>query len=590
MELSPSLRVHLDALAPYLEDKTVTEVLVAGPDRVLVSRGAAAFPIELELPETRIRALTERLARALGTQKSERAELTTGRLGELFVTLVGASRGPRCPLIRVARKSAVLDSLEALEARGEIDPSTKVALEAAIEARRAILLAGPRTARISDFLSAIGRGFAAQGRVVVLGEGLEGIAPLHVESGGVTAATALAADVLVVPDPTPEVWAQLLLLGRPFLTAVEAPDHEAGLLRALALTLAGHAGWSRAAGEALLQSSLGVVVGLGAAGEPLSGLFRPAFQDGRLGLVRDQSSARPEVPRRSSPPLRPPPAETKPVAAPPRPLPVRPKVEPSAARRPSSRPLSARPPTGRPMERTEPLTGPSPELSNALASGVGTADDDISEILPENLLSTSFVGRFQAGADDETRRGPSQKDPASQTLPLPDAIDEEATATPDLLEKDEVGFLEEETAGTKELVRNEPQERLPTLALPPPTRDRQRLGLGSEVWAAREYKRSPSEGTPDLAELHTSTGQLPPDLDPFDADQVDRTFQADGHEMIPTGSYAAEVIEPNPDDVRDSRIDPPGLVPATAEEWEDEAPSEIISPPVERGEPRRRLR
>ena len=90
MELSPSLRAHLDALAPYLEDKTVSEVLVAGPDQVLVSRGAVAFPIELELPETRIRALTERLARALGGHKSERAELTTGRLGELFVTLVGA--------------------------------------------------------------------------------------------------------------------------------------------------------------------------------------------------------------------------------------------------------------------------------------------------------------------------------------------------------------------------------------------------------------------------------------------------------------------------------------------------------------------
>lgn len=588
MELSPSLRVHLDALAPYLEDKTVSEVLVAGPDQVLVSRGAAAFPIELELPETRIRALTERLARALGSQKSERAELTTGRLGELFVTLVGASRGPRCPLIRVARRSAVLDSLEALEARGELDPSTKGALEAAVESRRAILLAGPRTARSSDFLSALGRAFSARGRVAVLGEGLEGIATLHVEAGGVTAATALGADVLVVPEPTPEVWAQLLLLGRPFLTAVEAPGPEAGLLRALALALAGHGGWSRAAAEALLESTLGLVVGLGAAGEPLRGLFRPIFQDGRLGLVRDQASSRPEARRPSAPPPRPPPADTKPVGVPSK-LPVpRPKVEPSAARRPSSRPASVRPPSGRPGERTEPLSGPSPELSSALASGAGTADADISEILPENLLSTSFVGRFQAGADDETRRGPRQPDPASQTLPLPDVVDEEATATPDLLEKEEVGFLEEETAGTKELLRNEPQERLPTLALPPPTRDRQRVGLGSEVWAAREYKRSPSEGTPDLAELHTSTGQLPPALDPFEADAVDRTFEADGHEMIPTGSYAAEVIEPNPDDVRDSRIDPPGLANANSDDWEDEEPSEIISPPV--AEPRRRLR
>lgn len=584
MDLSPSLRVHLDAIAPYLEDKTVTEVIVAGPGRVLVSRGGAAFPVELELPETRIRALSERLARALGPGKSERAELCTGRLGELLVTLVGASRGPRCPLIRVTRPSGRLDSLEALEARGELDPSTRASLEAAVAKRRGIVVLGPRVARTLDYLSALVRAWPSGQRVAILGDGPIDRAPLVLEADAVAAAAALGADVIVAAEPSPAVLSELLLLGRPFLVSLEIADQDAALTRVLALALAGHPTWSRAAAEALLESVVGHLLVLGPSGEVPRGWWSLVHQDGALklrseaGSLRPGSSRPPSLPRPNPSEVRPaPPASGRPSVSS-----SRPRPEPTASRRPSSRPPSHRPSSAEVAASALERPGSNPALSSALASGAATPED-ISEILPQNLLSTSFVGRMGSGNG-------ADRDRAGETLPIPPEHEpEDGAVTPDLVEGD-ADFNEEETAGTKELLRNEPQERLPTLAVPPPSRGRGRVGLGSDVWASREYKRlGPSEGTPDLAELHTSTGQLPPALDPFEGDPVEATFHADGHEMVPTGSYSPELIEPNPDDVRDSRVDPPDGPGTDTGSWADDE-EEGTMPPPERKEPRRRLR
>ena len=242
-----------------------------------------------------------------------------------------------------------------------------------------------------------------------------------------------------------------------------------------------------------------------------------------------------------------------------------------------------KPPPTRELERPA-------EISRALSSSAATADDraDLSDILPENLLSTSFIGRFDVSETDETKRGDGA-DPASQTMPplhIHGSFDitgsAEEVPTPDIDQADD-DFSDEETDGTKELERR-PAERLPTVTLPPPSQ-RPKVGVGGDVWAAREYKRSlePEPAPDELVELHTASGELPSRLDPFEIDPADETFHADGHEMVPTGSYAPELLEAHPEDVRDSRVDSiaSGLVKGrngSRNDWDEEAPSEIIEP------------
>ena len=100
MELSPTLRAQLDVLQPYLDDEGVSEILVAGPDRVFVTRSGRSQRVELALPDRQIRALADRLLRALGS-RADRVEL------------------------RVHVRPIGLDVLDDLVASGDLDPALR---------------------------------------------------------------------------------------------------------------------------------------------------------------------------------------------------------------------------------------------------------------------------------------------------------------------------------------------------------------------------------------------------------------------------------------------------------------------------------
>lgn len=267
VELTPTLRAHLDALDPYLEDPTVSEILVAGPERVFVTRDGVSERVDLGLNEARLRSMADRLLRAMGPRsRAGTGEVQVGRIGDLEVTIIGPPRGARCPIVRVARTHAGARTLDAVAGDG----AAIERLRDAPRARASVLFTGPHGAPRLDLVVAMLGEWSAYGRVLVLDTddgplATSGAADLVLDPDvGSGAILAIAADVVVAFDPTPATWVDLLGSGRPVVASIEAPDAETGLMRVMARVLAGRAELSRPAAEALVESAFAVVAELGA--------------------------------------------------------------------------------------------------------------------------------------------------------------------------------------------------------------------------------------------------------------------------------------------------------------------------------------
>ena len=381
--LSPTLRAHLDVLEPFLEDREVSEILVAGPDRIFVTRGGRSEEVNLELGEARLRAMADRLVRALGARgrpasskseaRTERGtEVSAGLLGDdLKVTVIGAARGGRWPLIRVLRQHAAPESLAAHARAGHLDPALADALERAVEERRSILLAGPLGAPREGLLGALARAWQPHARIALFEPpgGLfapSGVAHLILEpDAGVEAALALGAGLVFAPELPAAEWPSLLGAGRPFLTALEAPDGDGALARLVALVLSADPRLSRPAALALVAGGVGVVVELSAAptGPAVRHLGRPAEREG--DLVLEPLGARSG------------------------------SFVGAASLRPSSRP-SSRPERREASSASGGSLVPAGLSSRALDTDSFLANE-LNDILPEQLLSQSFVGRLPKG-------------------------------------------------------------------------------------------------------------------------------------------------------------------------------------------------
>lgn len=381
VELSPTLRAHLDALDPYLEDTSVSEILVAGPDRVFVTRGGRSSPVELALGEARVRSMADRLLRAMGSRgRPERHEVQTGHISEeLEVTVIGAPRGARCPLVRVLRRRASVRTLDEILGTEQLTGEVEAILRDAPGQRRTTLFCGPHGAPRFDLVIAMAQAWSSVGRVLALdvdGGALANAGVAHIvldPDVGVDAMQAVSPDVVVAFDPGPALWVDLLRTGRPIVASVEAPDGETALSRVMALSLAGDAELSRAAAEALVESGLSILIELSATpGEPAIGrVGAPTFTPERL-LFRSLTRAESRI---GSLPV-PPPVDTsdlEPEAedVAPEPAPVKPPSPLGAVAITQAPPFDKRPDdTGEYVDR------------------------ELNDLLPEDLVSKSFVSRL----------------------------------------------------------------------------------------------------------------------------------------------------------------------------------------------------
>lgn len=305
MELLSTLRAQLDVLETYLDDATVHEILVAGPDRVFVTREGRSERVDVALPDRRIRSLADRLVRALGG-RADRADVRSGRLSEdLEISIIGTPRAERCPVLRVHRRAVPEGQLSQLVQDGLLTTEAEQLLAECIESRSATVVFAPFGAPKEQVMAALTAAWHAEARVVALEAEHGPLSQNHAvdltfpPSTGVEALMGAAPDVIVTMDPEASVWSGLLTAGRPFVVAVEAPNAAAGLERLVAMALTGDARMSRSAAEALVLSRVAQVVEM-APGRRLwvRRLARPNFVQGRLSLAVDVELPRPPEPVR----------------------------------------------------------------------------------------------------------------------------------------------------------------------------------------------------------------------------------------------------------------------------------------------------
>ncbi|MEL7370030.1 MAG: hypothetical protein AAFN74_14010, partial [Myxococcota bacterium] len=286
VDLSPALRAQLEGLHTLLDDPEITEILIAGPDRVFVTRRSSQEAVSVSIDERRVRALADRLHRAFSDRPGEaRREVCAGLISsELRAVVIGAARGSGCPMIRLVRDNPT--AAVSTESAGEFALST--ALEALIGQRRAVVFCSPNAGAALAHVSAMAARWKTVGRVAVIAaEGRFDDQLGHLvfsPEQGVEAAVAAAASVIVVPDPFPSVWFDLVRSGRPFIAAFEAPDADAAVARLVAWILTAASDLSRQAAEALVAASIDRIATVVSFGAPEQ-LWMPVIRHGDLLLA-----------------------------------------------------------------------------------------------------------------------------------------------------------------------------------------------------------------------------------------------------------------------------------------------------------------
>lgn len=549
MELSPTLRAQLDLLDPYVEDPDVREILVAGPDRVYVTREGRAAQVDIEAPERRIRALADRLLRALGA-RPDREGFESGRLGDgLSVAIIGSPRGPRCPVVRLFRNSTAGGGLHDLVAAGALGAEMSVTLEDAVAARQSVLVVAPHGAREARYVAALAAAWAGQGRRLVR-DAVDGA--LAIADVGeivlppdtpIDVALATDPDVLIALELDAADWTALTTSGRPFVAALEAPDGPYGLERLVARVLSGDARLSRAAAESLVLSSVGGVleVRLGADGGLRFG--RPELVDGRLRLHVLHTDAAPDA-----------------------------ADAPEATDNGRPEPIEAAAPA--PMDRSTAVPAPALEAPAPEASPEADDDED-DEDEDEASRTSSFAAAELVEALSQELEAELEAEQAATPPEEPTrfAKDPEASVSPD--------------ASRDDLRRpsTRARERLATVTGPPrPSEVANHVAQVLEQFGTDPSGPQAIPPEPSRADIRTAHALSRPNLDPFETQEasfepgpMDSTQAADVGEMVSDPPAPSPVVE-NPFE-SSANLQTRALPAVDDEAWDEEAPSELMSSP-----------
>jgi type IV secretory pathway ATPase VirB11/archaellum biosynthesis ATPase len=549
VELSATLVARLGALESLVLDPDVSEILIAAPGQVFVTKNGRTEPSSIALDDGAIRALASRLGRALPRRDS--SPTRTGLIArELHASVIGAPRGDRCPVIRFVRKASPKSTLSQLAEKGALDRDAELRLLQACRTRRSIVITGHPGSGRTDLLAALGRVWKEERRVAVL-DGADGrltpasVGHVTLEPGaGPEGAALVGAEVVVVDDPAAGLWAELLTFGRPFIATIEASDARSALDRIVAFCLRDRAEMSHAAAIAIVESGVGLVVEM----ERAHG----------IGMVR--AIAEPE---RSSGAL-----SARPI--------MRPIAEVEAADRYSiNTPLELASPLSRsPQLGSKPGQAMISELRSVVAipreqTKSHVVDErafetsELSEIRPEQLMSASFVGRLGPEIVELDSADPVHPQEASGPSAPPPALAGEVGTKETLREGPTRDLSPRPPSDKVRSLRREASERVPTLIGPPePKPEPARLSDLAEF------------GDEDSGELRTASGEglgmLLEEEDPRRSDEM--TMHAEASEMVDGedgstfGEEEASLTQPVPDD--------------EAERWDDEAPSELLINPV----------
>jgi pilus assembly protein CpaF len=167
--------VGLGPLEILLADPQVEEVMVNGPDRVFVERGGRieATPIGFA-DEEELRNAIERILAPLGRRVDELSPMVDARLADgSRVNVVIPPLAIDGPAVSIRRFGAERPGPERLVELGTLDRGQRERLEAAVRARRSILVSGGTGSGKTTLLNALSSFVAPDERVVTIEDAAE---------------------------------------------------------------------------------------------------------------------------------------------------------------------------------------------------------------------------------------------------------------------------------------------------------------------------------------------------------------------------------------------------------------------------------
>ena len=176
--MTAELRTALGPLAPLLDDRAVTDILVNGGSGVWVDRAAGAEPTGIVLrDEASVRRLAVRLSSLAGQRLDDAAPWVDGLLPggiRLHAVLPPLVAGGTHLSLRVPRAAA--QSLAQLQGLGMLDEQVRLLLEKVVSARMSFVVTGGTGSGKTTLLAALLAAADPADRIVVV----EDVRELHV--------------------------------------------------------------------------------------------------------------------------------------------------------------------------------------------------------------------------------------------------------------------------------------------------------------------------------------------------------------------------------------------------------------------------
>ncbi len=167
--------VGLGPLEELLADPAVEEVLVNGPDRVYVERAGVLQPTEVRFAgEGELRDAIERILAPLGRRVDELSPMVDARLADgSRVNVVIPPLAIDGPALSIRRFGASRPGPAELVELGTLSPGQRQRLEAAVAARRSLLISGGTGSGKTTLLNALSAAVGAGERVVTIEDAAE---------------------------------------------------------------------------------------------------------------------------------------------------------------------------------------------------------------------------------------------------------------------------------------------------------------------------------------------------------------------------------------------------------------------------------